>query len=393
MSKPLKTAVRGRVDPFIVMDVMRAAAEQEAGGATVCHLEVGQPGTGAPSKALAAAHTALDQGRLGYTAALGVPALRHAIADHYRDFYAAEVPVERVIVTTGSSGGFLVAALAAFDPGDRVAMATPSYPAYRNMLTAFGVEPVLLPTTIADRFQPAVSHLQAHLAAGKTPLDGLIVNSPTNPAGTMVTGPELLRLSEYCAEHGIRLISDEIYHGVTFGPVAATAANLPGAVVINSFSKYFSMTGWRVGWMIVPDDLVRPVECLLQNLFISAPAISQVAAVAAFDCHDELRANVAGYAANRTMLLDRLPAAGFTDLAPVDGAFYIYADVSRLTNDSPEFCRRMLTEAGVAATPGTDFDPVNGNRTLRFSFAGSLAEVTDAADRLVAWHEKPPVRR
>ncbi len=387
MSKPLKTAARGRVDPFIVMDVMRAAAEQEAAGATVCHLEVGQPGTSAPSKALAAARRALDGDRLGYTAALGIPELRQAIVAHYRDFYGVEIPVERVIVTTGSSGGFLVAALAAFDPGDRVAMATPSYPAYRNMLTAFGIEPVLLPTTMAERFQPTVAHLDAHLAAGRRHLDGLIVNSPTNPAGTMVTGPELQRLSAYCAECGIRLISDEIYHGVTYGAAAATAANIPGALVVNSFSKYFSMTGWRVGWMIVPDDLVRPVECLLQNLFISAPAISQIAATATFDCHDELRANVTAYAANRAMLLDRLPAAGFTDLAPVDGAFYIYADVSRLTNDSPQFCRRMLIDAGVAATPGTDFDPVNGNRFLRFSFAGSMAEVTAAADRLVAWYE------
>ena len=380
----LKVADRGRVDPFIVMDVMRAAAERTATGAPVWHLEVGQPGTSAPAAVIAAAHAALDADRLGYTEALGIPALRDAIAGHYRDFYGAEVPVERIVVTTGSSGGFLAACLAAFDPGDRVAMATPSYPAYRNMMTALGVETVLLPTTMADRFQPHPAHLDAALAGGG--LDGLIVNSPTNPAGTMVSAADLQALSDYCVAHGIRLISDEIYHGITYGDAASTAANMPGTVVINSFSKYFSMTGWRIGWVVLPEDLLRPVECLLQNLFISAPALSQVAAVAAFDCHDELRANVAAYAANRATLLDRLPAAGFADLAPVDGAFYIYADVSRLTNDSEAFCRRMLAEAGVAATPGTDFDPLNGKRYLRFSFAGSRQEVGEAADRLVDWH-------
>lgn len=378
----LKVADRGRVDPFIVMDVMRAAAERTATGAPVWHLEVGQPGTSAPAKVIAAAHAALDDDRLGYTDALGIPDLRQAIVGHYRDFYGVDVPFERVVVTTGSSGGFLVACLSAFDAGDRVAMATPAYPAYRNMLTALGVEPVLLPTTMADRFQPSPAHLDA--VAGR--LDGLIVNSPTNPAGTMVSAEDLAALSAYCVDRGIRLISDEIYHGITYGQTAATAANLTGTVVINSFSKYFSMTGWRIGWVVLPDDLLRPVECLLQNFFISAPALSQVAAVAAFDCHDELRANVAAYAANRAALLDRLPAAGFTDLAPVDGAFYIYADVGRLTNDSEAFCRRMLAESGVAATPGTDFDPINGKRYLRFSFAGSEQEVGEAADRLVAWH-------
>jgi aspartate/methionine/tyrosine aminotransferase len=380
----LKVSRRGDISPFIVMEVMRAAAERVASGADVLHMEVGQPGTGAPQGVIDAARAALDEHRIGYTVALGIPELRDAIAGHYRDYYGVEVPVERIVATTGSSGGFLLSFLSAFDQGDRVALAAPGYPCYRNILSALGVEPVSLMTTATDRFQPTPELLDKARADG--PIHGLIVASPSNPTGTMLGRAELQALAEYCRAHDIRLISDEIYHGITFHHKADTAAEFNDeAIVINSFSKYFAMTGWRLGWMVVPEDLMRPVESLAQNLFISPPTLSQVAAVAAFDCRDELAANVARYAANRELLLAELPKAGFTDLAPADGAFYIYADVGHLTNDSEEFCRRILNEAGVAVTPGVDFDPWRGNRFLRFSFAESTAEIAAAAAALRKW--------
>ncbi len=378
----LKASARGQVSPFIVMDVMRAAAEHAAAGNEVLHMEVGQPGTSAPRKVIEAAHQALETDVLGYTDALGIPPLRAAIARHYKDFYGVDVSSERIIVTTGSSGGFLLAFFACFDPGARVALALPCYPAYRNMLAALDIELVLLPATVEDRFQPTVELLER---AGDPP-DGLILTSPSNPAGTMVSPETLAELSDYCRAKGIRLISDEIYHGITYGSMrAATAATAPEAFVVNSFSKYFSMTGWRIGWMVVPDDMRRPIECLTQNLYISTPALSQLAALAAFDAHEELRENVAAYARNRQLLLDKLPQAGFERLAPADGAFYIYADVSQLTNDSPAFCKRMLSEANVAATPGVDFDPQRGNHFVRFSFAGTHEEIERAAEQLIEW--------
>ena len=378
----LKAARRGQIDPFIVMDVMRAANAHAAGGAEVLHLEVGQPGTPAPQGVLAAAHRALDSNRIGYTDAFGIAELRHGLAGHYRSFYDLDVPDERIVITTGSSGGFLLAFLAAFDAGDRVALAAPGYPAYRNILTALGIEPVLLETGAGDRYQPT----PALLDKVEGQLHGLIVASPSNPTGTMLDRAHLSALVDYCAARDIRLVSDEIYHGIGYGMKPESALSLSDtAVVINSFSKYFSMTGWRLGWMVLPDDLLRPVECLAQNFFISPPTLSQMAATAVFDCHDELRANVANYARNRDVLLERLPLAGFDQLAPADGAFYIYADVGQLTNDSPEFCRRMLFEADVAATPGVDFDPLRGHRFVRFSFAGPHHEIVAAADRLIAW--------
>lgn len=382
----LKVSRRGAISPFIVMEVMRAAAERQASGKHVLHMEVGQPGTGAPQGVIDAARAALDEHRIGYTVALGIPELRQAIANHYRDYYGTTVPVERIVVTTGSSGGFLLSFLSAFDEGDRVALAAPGYPCYRNILSALGIEPVSLMTTAADRFQPTPELLDKACAEG--PIHGLIVASPSNPTGTMLGRPELQALVDYCRANDIRLISDEIYHGITFHHRADTAADLSeDVVVINSFSKYFAMTGWRLGWMIVPEDMMRPVESLAQNLFISPPTLSQVAAVAAFDCREELDANVAHYAANRELLLTELPKAGFMDLAPADGAFYIYADVGHLTNDSKAFCRRILDEAGVAVTPGVDFDPSRGNRYLRFSFAESTAEMAAAADALRSWWE------
>jgi aspartate/methionine/tyrosine aminotransferase len=378
----LKISRRGNVPPFFVMEVMRAAAEREAAGLEVLHMEVGQPSTGAPQGVLEAARTAMGTDVLGYTAALGTPALRAAIARWYETRYGVEVPARRVVVTTGSSAAFQLGFIAAFDPGDRVAMASPSYPAYRHTLTAIGVEPVELPTGAEHRFQPTIELLEAL----DKPIQGLIVASPANPTGTMLSREELTALSDWCAANGVRLVSDEIYHGLTYGQEAVTAAEInQGALVVNSFSKYFSMTGWRLGWMVVPEDLLRSVESLAQNLFISAPSLSQAGAVAAFACTEELEGHIARYARNRKLLLEELPKAGFDRLAPADGAFYIYADVSDLTDDSEAFCKRILAETGIACTPGIDFDPARGHHFVRFSFAGSEETVAEAARRLIAW--------
>ena len=378
----LKIAKRGAVPPFIAMEVLRDANSRAAQGENVLHLEVGQPSTGAPRAVIEAAKRALDNDQLGYTEALGIPALRRRIAQHYRDTYGVDVDPSRVVVTTGSSGAFLLSFLAAFDAGDRVALAAPGYPAYRNILTALGVTPVSLLAGLETRFQPSIELLERESA----PIDGLIVASPSNPAGTMLDAESFARLLDHCRRRGIRLVSDEIYHGITYAMAPTTAlAHGDDAIVINSFSKYFSMTGWRLGWMILPPDLLRPVECLAQNLFISPPTLPQLAALAVFDCRAELDANVRRYRENRELLLVQLPRAGFDHLAPADGAFYIYADVSRLTNDSEAFCRRMLAETGVAATPGIDFDSERGARFVRFSFAGATADMAAAADRLIAW--------
>jgi aspartate/methionine/tyrosine aminotransferase len=378
----LKVARRGSIPPFIVMDVMRAANEREAAGQDVLHMEVGQPGTSAPAGVLEAATAALGDDRIGYTDAFGIPSLRQRIARHYQEIYGVELARDRVAVTTGSSGGFLLGFLAAFDAGDRVALAAPGYPAYRNILTALGIEAVLLPSEMEHRFQPT----PALLDKVSGPLHGLIIASPSNPTGTMLGRSELRDLVAYCADRDLRLVSDEIYHGITYREPAVSVLEFTDqAVVINSFSKYFSMTGWRLGWMVVPEDLHRTIECLAQNFFISAPTLSQLAGMAAFDCREELDGNVARYARNRTLLLERLPAAGFDRLAPADGAFYIYADVGRLTNDSDDFCRRILSETGVAITPGLDFDPDRGGRFVRFSFAGAEPEMAEAADRLQDW--------
>lgn len=369
------------VSPFIVMDVMRAAYEREVQGHDIVHLEVGQPSTSAPKGVIEAAKAALDRDRIGYVDALGIPALRTRIARHYQDRYGLALPADRVVVTQGSSGAFLLSFLSAFEPGDRVALAAPGYPAYRNILAALGFEPVDLLADLEHKYQPTVELLRA---AG--PVAGLIVASPSNPTGTTISGPEMQALADYCAAHGIRLISDEIYHGIVFeGGSATAAACSDSAIVINSFSKYFSMTGWRLGWMVVPSDMLRAIECLAQNMFISAPTLSQHAAVAAFECAEELDGHVRRYRENRDLLLRGLPRAGLDRLATPDGAFYLYADVSHLTNDSREFCRRMLVEAGVATTPGLDFDRQRGHGTLRISFAGATAEMAEAVKRLERW--------
>lgn len=378
----MKISRRGQVPPFIVMDVMTAAAAREKTHGDVLHLEVGQPSTPAPAGVLAAAQAALRDDKIGYTVALGIPPLRQTIAGHYGRAYGSAVKPEQVVVTTGSSGAFLLAFLAAFDVGDRVALAAPGYPAYRNILTALGIEAVEIPAGPDTRYQPTPELLEKH--GGK--LDGLIIASPANPTGTMLSPEALADLTAYCDSKSIRLVSDEIYHGITYGMGTATALQTSGsAIIVNSFSKYYSMTGWRLGWLVLPEDLLRPVECLAQNLYISPPTLSQYAAVAAFDCGEELDRNVARYARNRSLLLEALPRAGFDRMAPADGAFYLYAEIGHLTNDSVEFCRRMLAETGVAATPGVDFDPVRGHATMRFSFAGATEEMEEAATRLQRW--------
>ncbi|MBL6932422.1 MAG: aminotransferase class I/II-fold pyridoxal phosphate-dependent enzyme [Rhodospirillales bacterium] len=378
----LKAAKRGAIPPFIVMDVMRAAAEREATGNDVMHMEVGQPGTSAADAVLIAAHAALEDNRIGYTLAFGIPELRERLAQHYNDYYGLGVSSERIAITTGSSGAFIVSFLSAFDAGDRVALANPGYPAYRNILKALDIEPVGMPVGPETNFQPTPTSLDA--VEGK--LDGLIIASPSNPTGTMISADELRVLVGYCKERGIRLISDEIYHGITYEERAQSVlAYSDDAIIINSFSKYFSMTGWRLGWMVVPEPLLRPVECLLQNFFISPPTLSQVAAVAAFDCREQLDGYVANYRKNRDLLLELLPKAGFDKLSHAEGAFYLYADVSHLTNDSEEFCRRCLAETGVAITPGVDFDPERGNHFVRFSFAGPFSDMAEAGRRLINW--------
>lgn len=378
----LKVSKRGTIPPFIVMDVLRRANLRQAEGGDVLHLELGQPSTGAPAAVIAAAQAALAGDQLGYTEALGLAPLRRRISEYYRHSCDVDVDPERIVVTTGSSGGFVLSFLAAFDAGDRVALADPGYPAYRNILLALGNEPVSIPATAEQRFQPTPALLDD--VDGK--LDGLIVASPSNPAGTMLGPAEMEALVDRCRNGGIRLISDEIYHGITYTQPGTTALRFTeDAVVINSFSKYFSMTGWRVGWMVVPQDLLRAVECLAQNIYISAPTLSQYAAQAAFDCAGDLDRNVARYAENRRLLLEQLPHAGFDRLAPADGAFYLYADIAHLTNDSEEFCRRMLAETGVATAPGIDFDKARGRSFLRFSFSGATEDIAEAARRLKAW--------
>ena len=379
---------RSNVPPFMVMDVMAAAARIEAAGGHVVHMEVGQPAAPAPASAIAAAHAALAGGRIGYTEALGIPALRARIARHYAERYAVEVDPARIVVTTGSSGAFILAFLALFEPGDRVAVAVPGYPPYRHILTALGCEPVLIETTAASRWAITPDMLIA--VHRRTPLKGVLVASPANPTGTMMTKEAIAQLLAAAQGEGIRFISDEIYHGLDYAFAAETAARLAEeAIVVNSFSKYFCMTGWRVGWMVVPPELVRPIERLAGNLAISVPTLSQIAAEAAFDGRAQAEAVKHVYEANRRVLLERLPAAGFDKILPVDGAFYLYADVSRFSADSFAFAKCMLEEAHVAATPGVDFDPHNGRHFVRFCYAGATADMHEAVARIANWLRPP----
>ncbi|GJE26794.1 Aspartate aminotransferase [Methylobacterium organophilum] len=372
------------VAPFLAMDVMAAAAAKRRSGVDVVHMEVGQPSAPAPRPVIAAAQAALADGRMPYTEALGLPALRERIGRHYAETYGVAVAPERVVVTTGSSAGFVLAFLALFEAGARVGVPQPGYPAYRNILTALDLVPAPLVLRRADRFAPTGDLIRA--AHAENPLSGVLVMSPANPSGTVIDPARLAELCVTAADLGLPFVSDEIYHGLSYGVPTATALQFdPRAVIINSFSKFYCMTGWRIGWMVVPEELVRPVERLAQNLYISAPYLSQVAALAAFDALDETHAIRDGYARNRALLLDALPAIGLGEVHPVDGAFYLYADVGRLTNDARAFCRRMLDEAGVAATPGLDFDPDEGHHHVRFSFAGATAECEEAVRRLRDW--------
>ncbi|MFK7762915.1 MAG: pyridoxal phosphate-dependent aminotransferase [Roseobacter sp.] len=373
----MKVSRRSSVDPFIVMDVMEAARQAEAGGRHIIHMEVGQPGTGAPIEATQAVTRAMAQDALGYTVALGMPALRQRVARLYGDWYDVDLNPERVIITPGSSGGFILAFTALFDTGDRVGIGAPGYPSYRQILRALDLRPVDIETAAENRFQPVPGDI-----AGLD-LAGLMVASPANPTGTMLDKPALAALIGAAQEQGASFLSDEIYHGIEYEAKAVTALEVSDdTYVINSFSKYFSMTGWRVGWLVVPEDHVRVIERIAQNMFICAPHASQIAALAAMDATEELEANMEVYSANRGLMVDGLKAAGFTRFAPPDGAFYVYADVSEMTDDSRAFAKDILDIAGVAVTPGLDFDPLRGHQTLRFSYARSTEDITEGLVRL-----------
>jgi len=373
----MRSSRRGSVDPFIVMDVMEAARKAEEAGRHIIHMEVGQPGTPAPRAARKALAEAMEKESLGYTVALGLPALRSRIALLYKDWYGVTVDSARIIVTPGSSGAFILAFTALFEAGEKVALGEPGYPSYRQILKALDLVPVGLQTSAENRLQPVPEDF-----SGKD-LAGLIVASPANPSGTMLNRDTLAALIKTCQAKNMSFISDEIYHGIQYEGRAVSALEISDEVyVINSFSKYFSMTGWRLGWMIVPDDHVRTIERLAQNMFICAPHAAQVAALAAIDCDDELSANFKVYAENRKLMQDGLPKAGFTRIAPPDGAFYFYADVSAYTDDSRAFAAEILEKAGVAVTPGMDFDPVRGAGTLRFSYARSTADIKEGLIRL-----------
>ncbi|KRC39981.1 aminotransferase class I/II-fold pyridoxal phosphate-dependent enzyme [Oerskovia sp. Root22] len=389
----MKVSRRSHVPPFAVMEVLAAANARRDAGESVLNLCAGEPATGASDVVRRRAIDLLESGDLGYTEAMGVPALRQAIADHYERTYGVVVDPARVAVTTGSSGGFMLAFLAAFDAGDRVALARPGYPAYRNILAALGCEVVELDCGPETRYQPTVSQLmEAYYEGG---LDGLVIASPANPTGTMIPPTELAALSAWCTDHDVRLVSDEIYHGIVYADPAspagetATAAQYldDGAVVVNSFSKYWAMTGWRLGWLLLPEDLVGAVDALAGNIALSPPALAQHAGVAAFSPEGYAAAaeNVARYADSRALVLDRLDDLGWDPVAPADGAFYVYANVAASGLDSVTWCERLLADTGVALTPGTDFDGVRGGEWVRLSFAAAPEVVAEAVDRIVAW--------
>jgi aspartate/methionine/tyrosine aminotransferase len=376
----MRPAKRSKVDPFIVMDVMEAARRAEEAGRRIIHMEVGQPGTPAPAGARHALARAMEAGALGYTVALGLPELRARIARLYGEWYGVDLDPARVVVTPGSSGAFILAFTALFDAGDRVGIGAPGYPSYRQILRALDLVPVDIETSAENRLQPAPDDL-----VGRD-LAGLLVASPGNPSGTMLDRDRLAALIAATQEAGGQFVSDEIYHGLHYETRAVSALEITDdCYVINSFSKYFSMTGWRIGWMVVPEDHVRTIERLAQNFFICPPHASQIAALAAMDCGGELEANRAVYARNRALMLEGLPRAGFDRIAPPDGAFYVYADVSRLTDDSRAFAAEILDRAGVAVTPGLDFDRGRGAGTLRFSYARATADIEEGLARLKAF--------
>lgn len=379
-------AQRAGIPPFYVMDVWLAAAERQRTHGDLVNLSAGQPSVGAPEPVRAAAAAALHLNQLGYTVALGIPELRAAIAADYQRQHGISVEPDAVVITTGSSGGFLLAFLACFDVGDRVAMASPGYPCYRNILSALGCEVVEIPCGPQTRFQPT-AQLLAEL---DPPVKGVIVASPANPTGTVIPPEELAAIASWCDRSGVRLISDEVYHGLVYEGAPQTSCawqTSRNAVIVNSFSKYFAMTGWRLGWLVVPSELRRAVDCLTGNFTICPPVLSQIAAVSAFSPESiaEAEANLQHYSVNRSMLLDGLRRIGVDRLAPTDGAFYVYADVSDFTTDSLTFCSRLLNETGVAIAPGIDFDPARGNSYVRMSFAGPTSDIEAALRRIGAW--------
>jgi aspartate/methionine/tyrosine aminotransferase len=368
-----------RIEPFHAISISQLAHRLSAAGQSIVHMEFGQPSTGAPSKAIEVAHRILDSDAMGYWESA---ALKERISRHYRERYAVDVEPGRIVLTCGASPALVLALTSAFEPGDRVALARPGYVAYRNSLRAFHMEEVELECSVADRYQISA----AAIAALDPPPRGVIVASPANPTGTIITPAELAAIASVCAERCIRIVSDEIYHGLSYGEPAQTLLRYaPDALVINSFSKYFSMAGWRLGWLVAPPDLLEEARKRMGNLFLTPPSLSQHAALAAFDCTPELNGHVETYRRNRSLLLEALPALGLNEIAPPDGAFYIYASVAHLTNDSPAFCTRMLTETGIAAAPGVDFDPARGHRFIRFSFALSTALIEEAIERLGKW--------
>ena len=382
----MSVALRAGIPPFYVMDVWLAAAERQRSHGDLVNLSAGQPSAGAPRAVRAAAKAALDETVLGYTVALGIPELRAAIADSYQDRRGLTVDPADVVITTGSSGGFLLAFLACFDVGDRVAIASPGYPCYRNILSALGCEVVEIPCGPETRFQPTAQML----AELDPPVQGVIVASPANPTGTVIPPEELSAIALWCESSGARLISDEVYHGLVYEGAPATSCawqTSRDAVVVNSFSKYYAMTGWRLGWLLLPKELQRAVDCLTGNFTICPPTLAQVAAVAAFTPESiaEADALLGHYANNRALLLDGLRGIGIDKLAPTDGAFYVYADVSHLTTDSLSFCSKLLVDTGVAIAPGVDFDTVRGGSFVRLSFAGPSSDIEEAVRRFGAW--------
>ncbi|MHC9297040.1 pyridoxal phosphate-dependent aminotransferase [Mycobacterium sp. LTG2003] len=381
----MDVSLRAGIPPFYVMDVWLAAAERQRTHGDLVNLSAGQPSAGAPAPVREAAVAALNRNQLGYTVALGIPELRAAIASSYSK-YGIDVGVDDVVLTTGSSGGFLLTFLACFDVGDRVAIASPGYPCYRNILTALGCEVVEIPCGSETRFQPTVAMLDEL----DPPVQGVIVASPANPTGTVIPPEELAAIASWCDASGVRLISDEVYHGLVYEGAPATSCaweTSRNAVVVNSFSKYFAMTGWRLGWLLVPMELRRAVDCLTGNFTICPPALAQHAAVAAFtpESLGEAEGLLAHYADNRRLLLDGLRAIGIDRLAPTDGAFYVYADVSEFTNDSLSFCSKLLADTGVAIAPGIDFDTVRGGSYVRLSFAGPTSDIEEALRRIGPW--------
>ncbi len=377
---------RSDVEPFHAMDVLAEATRRRQAGHAVISMAVGQPSHPTPRAALEAARTALDHGRIGYTDALGTLALKQALAGDYRARHGLEIDPARIAITTGSSAGFNLAFLTLFDPGDSVAIARPGYPAYRNILAALGLDVVEVPVTAETHFTLTPESLEAAQVASGKRLKGVLLASPANPTGTVTGRAALKALADYCADRSIAFISDEIYHGLTFVGEETSALELTDeAIVINSFSKYYCMTGWRIGWMVLPERLVRPVERVAQSLYISAPELSQIAATAALGAGAELDTYRESYRRNRDFLMQRLPEIGFSIASPMDGAFYAYVDVTRFTNDSMAFARKMLADINVAATPGLDFDPIEGHRAMRLSYAGSNAEIEEAVERMAAW--------